>query len=71
MLLTPSESCDLIVEAARQASQSKDKSLFSLLLHLEEELCGETFENPAGKPKTSGGLDPRRSSLAAPSRYVE
>jgi hypothetical protein len=69
MRLTPNDSSDLIMEAARQASQSNDKSLFSLLLLLEEEFCAETVENPVGKSETF--IVSRQSSLAAPSRYIE
>jgi hypothetical protein len=45
MVLPRNDTSNLIEEVARQASQSKDKSLFSLLLLLEEQLCGNAFES--------------------------
>ena len=67
MLLTPNDSSDLIVEVARQANQSKDKSLFSHLLLLEEQLHG----GAVGKSELSIVLDPQPSLVTAPSRYIE
>jgi hypothetical protein len=64
------DSSDLIVEAARQASQSKDNSLFSLLLRLEEQSCGAAADKKIRKSEMSIVLDPQ-PSLVAPSRYIE
>jgi len=71
MLLNPNDSFDLIVEVARQASQSKDKSLFSLLLLLEEQIRGDAFGKKVGKSEMSIILDPRPSLFDTPSRYIE
>ena len=71
MLLNPNDSSDLIVEVARQASQSKDKSLFSLLLLLEEQIRGDAFGKKVGKSEMSIILDPRPSLFDTPSRYIE
>ena len=71
MLLTPNDSSDLIFAVARQASQSQDKSLFSYLLLLEEQLCGGAAENEVGKSALSIVLDPQPSLFTAPSRYIE
>jgi hypothetical protein len=71
MLLTPNDSSDLIVEFARQASQTKDKSLFSLLLLLEEQICEDAFGNKMGKSEVSTVLDPRPSLFSTSSRYIE
>jgi hypothetical protein len=71
MLLTPNDSSDLIVEFARQASQTKDKSLFSLLLLLEEQICEDACGNKMGKSEVSTVLDPRPSLFSTSSRYIE
>ena len=71
MQLTLSNSSDLIAEVARQTGQSKDKSLFSLLLQLEEHLCEEPFENRVSKSEMSTILDPGASLLATSTRYIE
>ena len=71
MLLTPNDSSDLMVEVARQASQSKDKSLFSLLVLLEKRLCGDALRKKVGKPEISIVLGPRPALFATPSRYIE
>jgi hypothetical protein len=70
MVLPRNDASNLIEEVARQASQSKDKSLFSLLLLLEEQLCGNAFESEVGKSETSSLLAPR-PRFAIVSRYVE
>ena len=71
MPLNPNDSSDLIVEVARQASQTHDKSLFSLLLLLEEQICGDAVGKKIGKSEMSTILDPRPSLFSTSSRYIE
>jgi hypothetical protein len=67
MLLTSNDKSDLIVEVARQASQSKDKSLFIHLLLLEEQLRG----GEVGNSEMSIVLEPQPSVVTTHSRYIE
>jgi hypothetical protein len=73
MRLSHSENAELIRELARVASRSKDNSLFSLLLLLEEQGCETAVysEVRPETPKNSAGLDQQRAVLLTYSRYVE
>jgi len=73
MRLPHNDSAELIRELARVASGSKDKSLFSLLLLIEEQTCEAAFNSEIllGTPETSAGLNRQRSVFVTHSRYVE
>jgi|GEM_PF-6356883 hypothetical protein len=69
MLLPHKDEGDLIREVARQAGQSTDKSLFSLLLRLEEKICASESDN--GESEASIALDQQPPRFSARSRYIE
>jgi hypothetical protein len=69
MLLPHNSGDDLILEAARQASQSKDKSLFSLLLRLDEKISENGSDHRVCKAAIA--LDKRPLMWPSPSRYIE
>lgn len=73
MRLPHNDNAQLIRELARVASGSQDKSLFSLLLLLEEQTRGAAFDSKVlmGTPKTSTGLNRQRPVLVTHSRYIE
>jgi hypothetical protein len=73
MRLPHNDSAELIRELARVASGSKDKSLFSLLLLIEEQTCEAAFNSEIllGTPETSTGLNRQRPVFVTHSRYVE
>jgi hypothetical protein len=73
MRLPHNDSAELIRELAGMASASKDKSLFSLLLLLEEQTCETAFNSEVllGTPRTSTGLNRQRPVFVTHSRYVE
>jgi hypothetical protein len=73
MRLPHNDSAELIRELARVASGSEDKSLFSLLLLLEEQTGGAVFNSKVllGTPETSTGSNRQRPVFVTHSRYVE
>jgi hypothetical protein len=71
MRLPHDHSADVIREIARLASQSKDNSLFSLLLLLEAQDCGDAFDSEVKKSRRSSVPDPQPALFATHSRYVE
>jgi hypothetical protein len=73
MRLPHNDSAELIRELARVASGSQDKSLFSLLLLLEEQIGEATFDSKVvpGTPETSTGFNRQRPVFVTHSRYVE
>jgi hypothetical protein len=71
MLLPHKDRADLIREVARQACESKDKSLFGLLLLLEEQISGGAVDRTSEKSGTSVLLEQRSPLLATRSRYIE
>jgi hypothetical protein len=73
MRLPHNENAELIRELARVASRSKDNSLFSLLLRLEEQVCETAFYSEVllETPKNSADLNQHRPVLFTHSRYVE
>jgi hypothetical protein len=71
MRLPHDHSADVIREIGRQASQSKDNSLFSLLLLLEAQDRGDAFDSEAKKSGRSSVPDPQLAFFATHSRYVE
>ena len=73
MRLPHDDSAELIRELARAANGSKDNSLFSLLLLVEEQICEAAFTSEVllGTPKSSTGLNQLRVALVTHSRYVE
>jgi hypothetical protein len=73
MRLPHDDSAELIRELARAANGSKDNSLFSLLLLVEEQICEAAFTSEVllGTPKTSTGSNQQRVALVTHSRYVE
>jgi hypothetical protein len=73
MRLPHNDSAELIRELTRMASESKDNSLFSLLLLLEEQTRETAFHSEVllGIPRTSTGLNRERPVVVTHSRYVE
>ena len=70
MRLPHDHSADVIREVARLANQSKDNSLFGLLL-LEAQDCGDAFASEVKKSRRSSVSDPKPALFATHSRYVE
>ena len=71
MLLPHKDRADLIREVARQACESKDKSLFGLLLLLEEQISEGAVDRPSEKSRTSVLSEQQSPRLATGSRYIE
>jgi len=71
MRLPHDHSADVIREIARLASQSKDNSLFGLLLLLEAQDCGDAFDSEVKKSRRSSVSHPKPARFATHLRYVE
>jgi hypothetical protein len=74
MQLTHSEIAALMEELVRRAKQGDDKSVFGLLLLLEQEAHtggGSAAEVPTLKTKGARLLNQRRPVVAHCSRYIE
>jgi hypothetical protein len=71
MLLRRNGDPNLIQQVARLASQSKDKSLFSLLLLLEEQTSHSPLNHEIGKQGMTDEFDQPPPLFLNPSRYVE
>lgn len=69
MRLPRNNTTELIRELALRANQSKDNSFFSLLLRLEEQICGNsTDQEVLHQP---GVVNQRRPIVFTDPRYIE
>jgi hypothetical protein len=73
MQLLRNNATGLIRELARRASGSKDKSLFSLLLQLEQQIYGAVLDREVRleDSKAPTVFKQRRSILVSHPRYIE
>jgi hypothetical protein len=69
MRLPRNNTTELIRELALRANRSKDNSLFSLLLRLEEQICGNSTDQKVLNQR--GVVSRRQPILFTDPRYIE